>query len=129
MGLAGLLGLRFVAWSPDSIRSRFRVGAEHRAPNGRVHGGALVSLADTTCGNGTILLLGGRAGAFATIELSCHFLRSPAEAELDCLARLVHHGRTLHHWQAEIRSAGRLCACFRCTGDRPGWWRRPRAGG
>jgi uncharacterized protein (TIGR00369 family) len=115
IGLAGMLGLRFVDWTPHSVTARFAAGVRHLAPNERVHGGAIVTLADTTCGNGTIVLLGGRMDAFATIELSCHFLRAPATRELECVAHLVHAGRTLHHWDAEIRGAGRLCARFRCT--------------
>lgn len=115
IGLAGLLGIRFVAWSPERVVARLHARAEHRAPNGRVHGGVIVALADTTCGSGTILRIGDRPDGFATIELSCHFLRSPTTPEIECTAHLIHAGATLHHWDAEVRAEGRPCARFRCT--------------
>lgn len=114
-GLAALVEIRFLEHTPERVRARMPVGSHLRAPNGRVHGAALVALADTTCGNGTILALGGRAGGFATLELSTHFLRAPAGDEVECVARLVHRGSTVHHWEAELRSEGRPCALFRCT--------------
>lgn len=114
-GLPSLIGIRFLERTPERVRSRMRAGSHLMAPNGRVHGAALVALADTTCGNGTILEIGGRSDDFATIELSAQFLQAPTGDELECVARLVHRGSTLHHWEAEVRSEGRVCALFRCT--------------
>lgn len=52
--------------------ARIELGPHHLAPNGYLHGGTVVSLADTSCGYGTIASLPDGAESFTTIELKRH---------------------------------------------------------
>jgi 1,4-dihydroxy-2-naphthoyl-CoA hydrolase len=116
--LPGLLGLEVVRAEPGEVDARMALTPEFMAPNGYLHAGTVVSLADTCCGYGCVASLPeGRTG-FTTSELKSNFLRSagPDDA-LSCEARLSHGGRTTQVWDATVRreSDGKVLALFRCT--------------
>jgi uncharacterized protein (TIGR00369 family) len=86
------------------------------APNGYLHAGTVVTLADTACGYGCVLSLPDGATGFTTIELKTNFLRTATAGTLACEARLVHGGRTTQVWDAVVRhDSARTLALFRCT--------------
>lgn len=87
------------------------------APNGYLHAAALIALADSACGFGTMVDLPENARGFTTIELKTNFLGTALEGTLNCDARRVHHGRTTQVWDAEVRRQGaeKALALFRCT--------------
>jgi uncharacterized protein (TIGR00369 family) len=47
--------------------------------------------------------------------LKTNFVGTAREGTLDCIATLVHGGRTTQVWDADVRAAGRTIAVFRCT--------------
>ena len=115
--LPGHLGIHIDAVEPGLVRSRLQVASAHMAPNGYVHAGAVVALADTSCGYGCVASLPPGASGFTTIELKTNFLGTVTEGAIACSARLVHGGRTTQVWDAEVTDAasGRSLALFRCT--------------
>ena len=115
-GLPGLLGIEILEAGDGHARARLALGEQHQAPNGYLHAGTLVALADSACGYGCILTLPEGATGFTTIELKTNFLRSVPDGTLDCDAQLVHGGRTTQIWDATIAGPdGRTMALFRCT--------------
>jgi uncharacterized protein (TIGR00369 family) len=114
--LPGLLGIEFDTSEPEAIRAKLELRKALFAPNGYVHAGAIVTLADTACGYGCLLTMPEGAQGFTTIELKTNFLRSATEGTISCLAQLVHGGRTTQLWDATVSDAeGRTMALFRCT--------------
>ena len=114
--LPGLLGIEFDALEQERVRARLPLRQALFAPNGYVHAGAVVTLADTTCGYGCILSFPEGVSGFTTIELKTNFLRSAQEGTISCAARLVHGGRTTQLWDATVTDPeGRTMALFRCT--------------
>jgi 1,4-dihydroxy-2-naphthoyl-CoA hydrolase len=114
--LPGKLGIEFDGQEDGVIRSHLTLDKSLFAPNGYVHAGAIVTLADTTCGYGCILGLPDGASGFTTIELKTNFLRSAQAGTITCEAQLAHGGRTTQLWDATVRDAeGRTMALFRCT--------------
>jgi 1,4-dihydroxy-2-naphthoyl-CoA hydrolase len=85
------------------------------APNGYLHAGAVVALADTACGYGCFASLPEGGAGFTTIELKTNFLGTAREGTLDCEALRVHGGRTTQVWDATVRSEAKTIALFRCT--------------
>jgi uncharacterized protein (TIGR00369 family) len=85
------------------------------APNGYLHAGAVVGLADTTCGYGCVASLPERATGFTTIELKTNFLGTAREGTLTCEGRMLHGGRTTQVWDATVRAGEKTLALFRCT--------------
>jgi 1,4-dihydroxy-2-naphthoyl-CoA hydrolase len=86
------------------------------APNGYLHAGAVVALADTACGYGCFASLPEGGTGFTTIELKTNFLGTAREGTLSCEAARVHGGRTTQVWDATVRGDdGKTLALFRCT--------------
>jgi 1,4-dihydroxy-2-naphthoyl-CoA hydrolase len=114
--LPGLLGIEFTELEDGVVRAQLALRKEHFAPNGYVHAGAVVSLADTAAGYGCLLHLPEGGTGFTTIELKTNFLRSANEGTIGCEARLLHGGRTTQVWDAAVSTPdGRPMALFRCT--------------
>jgi uncharacterized protein (TIGR00369 family) len=114
--LPGLLGIAFDVSEQDAVRAKLELRKALFAPNGYVHAGAIVTLADTACGYGCLLNLPDGATGFTTIELKTNFLRSATEGTIACEARLVHGGRTTQLWDATVSDPeGRTMALFRCS--------------
>src|SRR5262249_49154866 len=115
--LPGLIGIEFLdAPEPGRLRARLPLREAHLAPNGFLHAGTVVTLADTACGYGCILAMPEGASGFTTIELKANFLRTALSGTLDCLAEKRHGGRTTQVWDATVtREDGETIALFRCT--------------
>jgi len=114
--LPGVLGIRIDEAGEGTLRASMPVAARVMAPNGYVHAGSLVTLADTACGIGCWLGLPEDGPGFTTLELKSNFIGAARGDELTCRARRVHGGRTTEVWDAEVSDAdGRTVALFRCT--------------
>ena len=113
---AALLGIEFEEVGDGAAIGRLTVGPHLLAPNGYLHAGAVVSLADTVCGFGCMASLPEGATGFTTIELKVNYVATALEGELRCRAELVHGGRTTQVWDAVVETAaGKQLALFRCT--------------
>jgi uncharacterized protein (TIGR00369 family) len=112
----GLLGLVVEEVAEGSVTIRMPVRPDHLAPNGFLHAGAVVGLADTACGYGCVASLPEGAVGFTTIELKANFIGTARDGELTCRATLSHGGRTTQVWDAAVNDGrGRTIALFRCT--------------
>src|SRR5215468_5868270 len=70
----GTLGIDILTVEPRRVTGRVPIRQPIVAPHGYVHGGTLVSIADTLCGYGAIANLPEGASGFVTIELKSNFL-------------------------------------------------------
>jgi 1,4-dihydroxy-2-naphthoyl-CoA hydrolase len=112
----GHIGVEIESVEDGVVRGRMQLGDRHLAPNGYLHAAAVIGLADTACGYGSILSLPEGGVGFTTIELKTNFVRSVKEGTITCEARLVHGGRTTQIWDATVCDPdGRAMALFRCT--------------
>ncbi|GAC1343872.1 MAG: PaaI family thioesterase [Candidatus Dormibacteria bacterium] len=112
----GLLGIVIEEASPARVVACLPVRPDHLAPNGYLHAGAVVTLADTAAGYGTVASLpDGRVG-FTTIELKANFLGTTRDGTIRAQAQRLHGGRTTQVWDVTVASdSGRTIAVFRCT--------------
>jgi 1,4-dihydroxy-2-naphthoyl-CoA hydrolase len=115
--LPGHLGLTITAMSEGSVRSELEVREFHMAPNGYLHAGTIVTLADTSCGYGCSANLPEGAAGFTTIELKSNHLGTTRDGTIECVATAAHLGRTTQVWDAIVthRESGKTLAIFRCT--------------
>ena len=97
--------------------SSMKISSSHMAPNGFLHAGSIVTLADFSCGCATIAHLPKRAKSFATIELKCNFLGTAKNGSLICTAKNQHWGKTTQVWDASIskKNSDLIIGLFRCT--------------
>jgi uncharacterized protein (TIGR00369 family) len=115
--LPGLLGLVIVEVGPDKVRSELQVKRHHMAPNGFLHAGTLITLADTSAGYGCVASLPDEASGFTTIELKSNHLGTVTSGTIECVATASHRGRTTQVWDAVVthRETDKTLALFRCT--------------
>ena len=115
--LPGLLGINVTSVDKGSANMELTVQQSHLAPNGYLHAGTVVTLADTACGYGCVASLPEGATSFTTIELKSNFLGTAREGVIECEAKAIHTGRNTQVWDALVRhrDTGKLIATFRCT--------------
>ena len=115
--LPGYVGIVFTGIGPGEVRSELLIRNVLMAPNGYLHAGTVVTLADTSAGYGCIAHLPESASGFTTIELKSNFLGTAREGTIECLATAVHLGKTTQVWDAVVshRETSKTIALFRCT--------------
>lgn len=113
----GHVGLVVTALAPGEVQATLAVAPQLMAPNGFLHAGALVTLADTCCGYGCMASLPADASGFTTIELKSNHLATTREGTVLCVARALHLGGTTQVWDATVslQGSGKVLALFRCT--------------
>jgi uncharacterized protein (TIGR00369 family) len=113
----GHIGIVFTRVSPAEVIGEFTVASIHLAPNGFLHAGSIVTLADTSCGYGCFATLPEGATGFTTIELKSNHLGTALEGTIVSRATPVHLGRTTQVWDAVVthKETGKTLAMFRCT--------------
>ena len=111
------LGLRFTSADPAAVRVECPVAPFLMAPNGYMHGGAVVSIADTCAGFACFANLPHTAVGYTTVELKSNFLGTASDGTIDAVATAVHLGRSTHVWDVMVshRESQRTIAVFRCT--------------
>lgn len=115
--LPGHLGIVITRVDAREIAAELCVRSELMAPNGFLHAGSVITLADTTCGYGCFANLPEGATGFTTIELKSNHLGTAREGTIVSLAKAVHLGRTTQVWDAVVthKESNKTIALFRCT--------------
>ncbi|WP_343603249.1 PaaI family thioesterase [Roseateles sp.] len=113
--LPGHLGIEIVEVEKGRVHARLPVRQQVMAPNGYLHAGSVVTLADTCCGYGCIASLPDGASNFTTVELKSNHLGTARDGVIECTAVAVHMGRTTQVWDATVSHNGKTIALFRCT--------------
>jgi uncharacterized protein (TIGR00369 family) len=115
--LPGHLGIVVTYVGSGELRAELPVRPQLMAPNGFLHAGSVVTLADTASGYGCVANLPPQASGFTTLELKSNHLGTALEGTVDCIAKAVHLGKTTQVWDATVthRETGKTIALFRCT--------------
>lgn len=111
------LGINILSVGDGELSAELEVAAHLLAPNGYLHAGSVVTLADTAAGYGCIASLPEGALNFTTIELKSNHLGTAREGVILCKAQLAHRGRTTQVWDSVVtdQASGKTIALFRCT--------------
>jgi 1,4-dihydroxy-2-naphthoyl-CoA hydrolase len=112
-----VIGFTVMGFGEGFMQAQFSVTPQHLAPNGFLHAGSIVTLADTACGYGCIAHLPEGAQNFTTIELKSNHLGTARDGTIFVEARGTHMGRTTQVWDATVthKDSGKTLALFRCT--------------
>ena len=115
--LPGLMGIEILDIGQGFIRAALAVRKELFAPNGFLHAGTVVTLADTASGYACVAHLPGGASGFTTLELKSNHLGTARDGHIEVHATPAHLGRTTQVWDATVshRETGKTIALFRCT--------------
>jgi 1,4-dihydroxy-2-naphthoyl-CoA hydrolase len=108
---SGELGTRLVAAEPSAVRLELDWQARLCTAGGVLHGGALMSLADTAGALCAVLNLPADAQGTTTVESKTNLLAAVREGTVTALASPLHAGRTLIVVETELRDGrGKLVA-------------------
>lgn len=115
--LPALMGIRIMEIGQGRVLARLEIRKALHAPNGFLHAGTVVTLADTACGYGCVAHLPAGAKGFTTIELKSNHLGTVVDGVIEAEVKAAHLGRSTHVWDAAVRhqGSGKTLALFRCT--------------
>src|SRR4051812_31059922 len=117
VSLPGFIGVEIVRVDGGEVAARLEVKPHHLAPNGFLHAGTVITLADTAAGYACIANLPEGATSFTTIELKSNHLGTARDGAIACVARPAHLGKTTQVWDVVVTNEanGKTIALFRCT--------------
>ncbi len=115
--LPGHLGIVITHGGPGEVRAEMPVQECLMAPNGFLHAGSVVTLADTAAGYGCLASLPAGSIGFTTVELKSNHLGTARDGTVEVTAKPVHLGKTTQVWDSVVthRESGKTIALFRCT--------------
>lgn len=115
--LPGHLGIVITEVGEARVVGELPVVESVMAPNGYLHAGTIVTLADTVAGYGCVANLPAEATGFTTIELKSNHLGTTRDGTIVGIATPVHLGKTTQVWDAVVthKETARTLAVFRCT--------------
>lgn len=105
MPYAVALGMTVEEASADCVRASLPWAAQRCTTGGILHGGALMSLADTAGAICALLNLPDGAGT-ATVESKTNFFRAVREGSAHAIARPLHVGRSFIVVQTDVEDDG-----------------------
>jgi 1,4-dihydroxy-2-naphthoyl-CoA hydrolase len=113
----GLVGVEVLLVTTNSASARMKVKRSHLAPNGYLHAGSIVTLADTIAGYACLYNLPANGVSFTTMELKSNFLGTVQSGFIQATAHLQHAGRTTQVWDVTVKNEEneKTIALFRCT--------------
>ena len=111
MPFTGTLGVELVVNRPEEVRARLAWSEALCTSGGVLHGGVIMSLADSTGGSCGFLNLPAGATGTTTIESKTNFLRAVRGGHIEAVSRPLHAGRTVIVIETDVVDAdGRLAA-------------------
>lgn len=115
--LPGYLGMEFTRVEGTELVAQLPVKPALLAPNGYLHAGSVISLADTVAGVSCMLNLPEGASSFTTIETKSNHFGTAREGVIEASGKPVHMGRTTQVWDVTVtdQGSGKTIALFRCT--------------
>jgi 1,4-dihydroxy-2-naphthoyl-CoA hydrolase len=127
--MAERIGVRMGALGEGFARGELDVTDDVRQPAGFLHGGALVTLADTVATIGAIgTAPPGRT--VLTVNLTVAFVRPVRSGTITAEARELHRGHELAVWEVSVRDGeGRLAAAVVTTLSLRPWLAHAAGGG
>jgi len=114
--MVGLLGITFTAATSNSIQATMPVSTKTSQPNGFLHGGASLALAETLAGAGSYILVDREKFNVFGMQISGNHVSAVTEGVLTADAKLIHQGKTTHIWDVKITAANdKLISTVRVT--------------
>jgi 1,4-dihydroxy-2-naphthoyl-CoA hydrolase len=113
----GFVGIEVLQVEKNFAIARMEIKNFHFAPNGYLHAGSIVTLADTIAGYACLYNLPDKGISFTTIELKSNFLGAMKNGSVKAEANLQHSGKTTQVWDVTVTNEEneKKVALFRCT--------------
>lgn len=96
------LAIEFVDYTDTSVTAKMPVTARVHQPDGVLHGGASVALAESVGSAAAFIFLGSENAQVRGIEISANHVKSKRDGDVYARAEMIHKGRTTQLWQIRI---------------------------
>ncbi len=96
------LDIKFIEVEENKVVATMPVTTKVHQPDGVLHGGATVALAETVGSYASFLSVNKDTQMVRGIEISANHLRSIKEGLVTATARPIHKGRTTQLWEIKI---------------------------
>jgi len=96
------LDIEFIDIGEDFVTARMPVNSKVHQPDGILHGGATVALAESVGSVASQIFLDSSEFFIRGIEISANHLKSIREGEVFAKATFIHKGRTTQLWDIRI---------------------------
>ncbi|MBQ22157.1 MAG: thioesterase [Flavobacteriales bacterium] len=96
------LNIEFTDIGDDYVTARMPVTSKVYQPNGILHGGATVALAETVGSSASFLLNKNGSVSVRGIEISANHLKSISEGFIYATARPIKQGKTIQLWEIKV---------------------------
>ena len=96
------LNIEFIDIGEDFVTAKMPVNSKVHQPDGILHGGATVALAESVGSVASQILLDSSEFFIRGIEISANHLKSIRDGEVFAKATFIHKGRTTQLWDIRI---------------------------
>jgi len=96
------LGIEFIDVTDETVVARMPVNSTVHQPDGVLHGGASVALAESVGSMASLLFMKGKEVSIRGIEISANHVKSVSEGYVYAKAKILHKGRTIQLWSIPI---------------------------
>lgn len=110
------LNIEFTEVGDDFLVARMPVTSKVHQPDGVLHGGASVALAESVGSAGAFFFLNSKDIVIRGIEIAANHIKSVRDGYVFAHASIIHKGRTTQLWQIKITNAdGALVSLVKMT--------------
>ena len=99
------LNIEYVDVGENFLVGKMPVTSKVYQPDGVLHGGATVALAESVGSAASYIFLNAQEFYIRGIEISANHVKSIREGDVFAKATIVHKGRTTHLWEIKITDA------------------------
>jgi 1,4-dihydroxy-2-naphthoyl-CoA hydrolase len=96
------LEIEFIDVTDTTVVARMPVTPRVHQPDGVLHGGASVALAESVGSAGAFIFLNEENVAIRGIEIAANHVKSVKDGYVYASAKILHKGRTMQLWQIKI---------------------------
>lgn len=97
------LDISFCEVGKDYLVAKMPVTPKVHQPDGVLHGGAMVALAESVGSAASFMFLNAKDFYIRGIEISANHVKSVKEGNVYARAEILHNGRTTQLWDIKIR--------------------------
>ncbi|GGX28209.1 PaaI family thioesterase [Aquimarina muelleri] len=97
------LDISFCEVGKDYLVAKMPVTSKVHQPDGVLHGGAMVALAESVGSAASFMFLNAKDFYIRGIEISANHVKSVKEGNVYAKAEIIHNGRTTQLWDIKIR--------------------------
>ncbi|MGB6153845.1 MAG: hotdog fold thioesterase, partial [Pricia sp.] len=99
------LQIEYVDVGKDFLIGKMPVNEKVHQPDGVLHGGAMVALAESVGSMASYIFLDAQQFSIRGIEIAANHVKSVREGFVFATARMLHKGRTTQLWDIKITDA------------------------